>query len=83
MTDVQVVLQHVNDYSQHGGYFVGVFDTVEEAFKHFDHFGRLGNEHTWYTIHSIVTNWKYDLDLAMHRFPESEAQPTPTHSGEE
>lgn len=33
----------VNDYSQHGEYFIGVFDTIESAEKAGDNFKTLTN----------------------------------------
>lgn len=56
-----LILEYYNDYDQHGGYFVGVFDkTIEELKKEGYVFGRQNSEYVWNEAYEIKTNTLYE-----------------------
>lgn len=56
------ILEYYNDYNQHGGYFLGVFDkTVSELEEDGWVFGRQDSEYSWKEAVEIELNKVYDL----------------------
>lgn len=57
-----VVLEYYNDYNQHGGYFLGVFDkNIQELEEDGWIFGRQDYEYSWKEAVEIEPNKIYDL----------------------
>jgi len=54
--ELYIVVKEYNDYDQHGGYFIGVYDTYEKAKNSVNHFGRVNDENEWYTCLKIPIN---------------------------
>lgn len=61
-----VIVEHYNDYDQHGGYFVGAYESLKEAKEAgYTKFGRLqpyGIADTWYNCHEIDINTDYHFE---------------------
>ena len=54
-----VVLRFENQYNQFGGYFVGIFESEEDAESPNGHFGRENFENTWHELVNVKTGVIY------------------------
>ena len=66
-----VLLRFENQYNQHGGYFCGVFDDHEECESPNGHFGRKGDEETWYQTFDIRKGKHYTASSYVHNYEDS------------